>query len=217
MTAEMLLDMVQEFLGEPVGGFYNISQRLAMLSQVQNEMVAETGAIQCTAAIPVSAGNPIVAVPSDFSQFGSLRPVYGDTTLEVVSPLELDISTPDWQTTTTSGTPTRLTMRGSDIILSPTPELGGELIVTYIPVIEPFVEMDDVAFRGYPQLERFAVGLAYKVAAIISMPRNPTIASGYMDMYIQEERKMRHAARANAQKGLRIFPAAGMGYYASRR
>lgn len=215
MTAEMLLDLVQEFLGEPVGGFYNISQRLALLSQVQNEMVAETGAIQCTATILVEGGNPIVPTPSGFARLGNLRPVFNDTTLRVVPPLELDLLKPEWQTEDTNAVPEYITMRGSDMILSPTPALNGTLIITYVPVLAPFSEMEDTAFNGYPNIERFAIGIAYKVAAIIATPRNPTVAQMYADMYVQEERKMRHATRSNPQKGQRIFPAAGRGYYAA--
>lgn len=216
MTAEELLDWVQDLVGEPIGGFYNISRRLALLSQAQNELVAETKAIQCTAVVPIVAGEPVIVLPSDFGQFGSIPPTIGDSILEVVSPLELNLSKPDWVTTNEVGTPTKLVARGSDWLLVPTPDTNGELILTYVPVLADLEHMDDISFRGYPNLERFSPGIAYRVAAIIMLSRNPTLAGAYNDLYIQEERKMRHATRSNSQKGQRVFPAAGRGYYATR-
>lgn len=216
MTAEMLLDLVQELVGEPIGGFYNISRRLAMLSQAQNEMVAETKAIQCTAGVTVAAGDPVVDLPDNFGQFGSIPPVFEGTVLRVVAPLELHMGRPGWLTSTEGGTPDRLVARGSEWVLVPTPSEGGTLTITYVPVLPAFTGMDDQAFRGYPNLERFSTGIAYRVASLIALPSNPTLAGVYNDMYIQEEQKMRHAARANAQKGQRIFPATARGYYAAQ-
>ena len=211
-TVEMLLDTVQELLGEPVGGFYNISQRLAHLSQAQNELVDETAAILAEGQITTVPGDFEYPLPADFGRFGDRKPSIETNVIEVVPAIKLDQMYRGWRNGYDTGTPKYIVQEGQSIFLYPTPTEAAELKFNYIPLLPPLVDFAQVPFDGRPDLNRYAPALAYKVAFLTVLPRAPQLAQMYEDMYIREERKMRHFVRTNAQKTQSIYPTTRWGH-----
>jgi hypothetical protein len=195
-TVGKLLDHIQEILGEPVGGFYNISTRLDLMNQAQRELNHETRAITDSASISVTAGQRDYPIPADFLTFDREAPVFSDGTtrthLEVVDPADLDRRFHSWQDTTHQGTPMYLFVRNGTITLYPTPQAAGTLHFPYIVEPTDLVNVDDVPFNGLPQLNRFAPALAYKVA--------------FQDLFERQERLMRHHVRSSPQHKPGIQP-----------
>lgn len=216
-TVEKLLDMIQELLGEPAGGFYNISQRLAHLSQAQNELVDETSAIKHEGSIDVQATIPEYELPEDFGRFGDRKPTLDDMGLDVVPPIHLDSLYTNWRYGGHKGTPKYIVQEGASVFLYPTPGKDGTLRFNYIPVLEPLVDFEQEPFNGRRDLNRYAPALAYKVAFLAMAPRAPQLAQMYEDMYIREEKKMRHYARTNAQDTPALYPSRLWGSNATRR
>lgn len=210
ITVEDLLDQIQQLIGEEPGDYYNISQRLLQLSQAQQELVDETSALLTDAELSVTASNPIVELPEDFQRLGDRQPVFTsggiDYPLKVVAPRWLDEVSPAWRRSTITGTPEYLVQEGTTLRLYPTPRQSGTLDLNYIPIPQELTEMDQLPFNGRRDLNRYAPALAYKVAFLITMPRAPQLGQLYENMYIREERKLRHFVRSNAQKTQSIYP-----------
>lgn len=211
LTVEYLLDTIQELIGEPMGAFYNISHRLKLLSQAQQELVDETNAMLDEATYPVAAGEPDVTVPWNFQRFGDRQPVFVVSQTErhplrVVPPKFLDMQAPGWrQDETNTGTPRYIVQEGNILRLYPVPDKDGDLEYNYIVIPEELTDLAQIPFDGRPDLNRYALALAYKVAFIITAPRAPQVAQMYEDMYIREEKKMRHFIRTNAQKPQQLY------------
>lgn len=215
-NAGALLDTIQELLGEPVGGFYNITRRLAHLSQAQNEMVVETSAIQEDGQLDVEPGRAEYWLPGLFVRFGDRQPYLGDSALEVVPPRALDMMYPAWRSGKDKGTPQYIVQEGRAVFLYPTPNDAGTLHYNYIPYVTPILELEQLPFNERMDLNRFAPALAYKVAATLVAPRSPQLAQMYEGMYVGEEKKMRHFVRSNAQKPQSIYPTTRWGRHAAR-
>lgn len=214
-TVSKLLDHIQELIGEPVGGFYNISQRLTYLSQAQLELVDETVAIEENADIAITAGTSLYNLPSDFMRFGTRKPYFtedGDTEtayqLTVVPAIHMDSIDPAWRTAVHEGTPRYLVQEGETVFLYPEPDTDGTLSIRYIVTPTELVDLEQIPFDGREDLNRYAPALAYKVAFMYMLPRAPQLAQYFEDMYVREERKMRHFLRSNPQKTQSIYPTA---------
>lgn len=213
--AQTLLDYTQDLIGEGVGDFYNISTRLNMMNQAQEEMVEETRALTATTSLTTTSGTRTVALPDDFLTFSTEQPVYIDSSgtyypLNLRDVSDIDRKYPNWQDNTeypaTSGPPTDVWLTNHETLnMMPLPD-GGTVNLTY--VVEPtrLTGYTSTPFNGNERLNRFAIGLAQKVASTIMLPRNPQLAAIYQDMYIRELRKMRHHVRANPQRHPRINP-----------
>lgn len=210
VTVEDLLDQIQQLIGEEPGDYYNISQRLLQLSQAQQELVDETSALLENAELEVQAGEATVALPEDFQRLGDRRPVFvvgsHSYPLTVVPPRYMDDTSPAWRRQAYTGTPQYLVQEGTELVLYPTPRQSGTLDLNYIPIPQELTEMDQLPFNGRADLNRYAPALAYKVAFLVALPRAPQLAAMYEDMYIREEKKMRHFVRSNAQKTQSIYP-----------
>jgi hypothetical protein len=214
-TADSLLAHVQDLLGEGVGDFYNISTRLNLMNHAQDEMLEETRALTSTTTLTTVSGTQTVALPSDFLTFSTEQPVYitagGDYyPLTVQDVGDIDRMFPNWQDSTeypaSSGPPTDIWVTNHETLnMLPLPD-GGDVNLRYVPSATLMTDYSDVPFNGNTRLNRFAVGLAYKVANTIMLPRNPELASVYQRMYIAELRKLRHHARSNPQRGMTIKP-----------
>lgn len=206
LTVETLLDQVQQLIGEPVGGYYNISQRLAQLSQAQMELVDETSAIQENVELEVTANVAEVELPVDFQRLGDRLPLYIPDSgnygypVEVVPPRKLDYELPGWRRGNSVGTPRYAVQEGTSLILYPVPRDSGKLDLNYVAIPEPLVSLDQVPFNGRRDLNRFAMALAYKVAFLVVIARAPELGSYYKRLYDEEERKLRHYVRSNGQK-----------------
>ena len=209
-TVEMLSNMVQELIGEPVGGFYNISQRLAHLTQAQNELVDETLAMMKSVSFQLTATVFWYQLPDDFQRFGDRQPYLKDDTstssLQVVPPLFMDAEYPGWHTGRQSGTPRYIVQDDDTFYLYPTPDRAYTMNFNYVQIPDELTAMDDIPFNGRKDLNRYAPALAYKVAFLHMLPRSPGLAQIYNDLYIQEEKKMRHFTRTNPQKPQSIYP-----------
>src|SRR5690606_17718704 len=146
----------------------------------------------------------------DFSRFGDRQPyVYdhaGSSSLEVTYSAKMDVEHPGWHLGRDYGTPLYIVQDGDTIILWPTPTRAWTLNFNYVPIPDELVEMDQVPFNGRPDLNRYAPALAYKVAFLLLLPRAPTLAKYFEDLYIREEKKLRHYVRTNPQKTQSIFP-----------
>lgn len=208
---EEINDRIQELIGEPVGGFYNISMRLKSISQARNEMLNETYAVQVRGSVAIEAGTDGDLFVGDFMRLGE-DPVYfhgtGGTAypLEVIATSKLEAIRPGWDHHASSGIPQYLVQRGSSFRLYPTPNQAGTLSFSYIPYPPDYEDMSDLVFGDWPELDVFAPGLAYRVASDIVRPRNAELGNQYYQMYVLEERKMRHYSRTNPQKPQMLQP-----------
>jgi hypothetical protein len=211
-TVSTLLDMVQELLGEPVGGFYNISTRLQYMNQAQREMNEETRALTASSDISVTSGTRDYSVPADFQTFAQEAPFFKDlsgnrTRLNVVSPSDLDARFDHWQDDDVhEGDPAYVLLRNGTLPLHPTPDTSGTITLPYLVEPDELVDMDDVPFNGLSRYNRFSPALAYKVAFIQMIGRAPQVAAMFRDLYERELREMRHYVRTNPQNHLEIRP-----------
>jgi hypothetical protein len=213
-NAEKLLDHVQELLGEPVGGFYNIATRLDQLNQAQRELVYETRALEDLAQIPVVIGDAEYPLPADFLTFTSEAPYLVEasgnrSTLEVIDPSLLSARIPHWQDPQHQGTPMYLLLRNETLVVYPTPTSAGDLFVPYVVDPAELADMADEPFNGSTRLNRFAPALAYKTAFINAIGRAPQIAGAFQDLFERQERLMRHHVRSNPQHKPGVRPPKG--------
>lgn len=207
-----LLDHAQELMGEPVGGFFNISSRLDQFNQAQRELNEETRALSDVGSIAVEISTRDYDLPADFLSFDLEAPTFTDasgsiTTVQVTDTNYLDRTVPGWQhLTTNTGTPTHLIVRNGQVTLFPTPDAAGTLNLPYIVEPTELTDMDDVPFNGLQRLNRFAPALAYKVAFVNTIARAPQLAVMFQDLYEKQERLMRHFARSSPQQNAGVRP-----------
>jgi len=208
-----ILNHIQELVGEPVGGFYNISTRLKQLNQAQRELVQDTRALAQTITIPLELGQSEYILPGDFLTFGKETPYFTDaiTTqkLQVVDVSWMDEMYPHWRANNvvTAGLPTHLVAtQGYQFTLYPEPNRPGSVVVPYIIDPDNLQEMDDDLFNGNDLMNRYAPALAYKVAATYMMPRVPQLGQQYLAMYNRELREMRHNLRSSPQHKSGVRP-----------
>lgn len=207
-----LLDHTQELLGEPPGGFYNISSRLDLFNQAQRELNEETRAITDEAAVAVVLGTRDYDLPADFQSLDVEQPTFTDasgniTQVKVTDQNMLDRTTPGWQNTTqNTGLPTHLFIRNGTLTLWPTPDADGTLNLPYVVEPTELTADDDVPFNGIARLNRYAPALAYKAAFVTSVSRAPQLAAMFIDLYERQERLMRHFTRSSPQQHARVRP-----------
>ena len=213
-TVRDLLDHVQELVGEPVGGYYNISTRLRQLNQAQREMVQDTRALTTNISLTTVSGQETYYLPDDFLTYAKEQPYYTSPTgtstkLDVVDVDWMDNIDKGWRrpVTTFSGGPKYVIMTGpQEIELHPVPGEGGTLTIPYVMDPYEMSDLNDEVFNGYTNMNRYSVGLAYKVAAMYMMPRAPQLAQQYLGMYNRELRQMRHDVRSNPQHPQTLRP-----------
>lgn len=214
-NVERLLDHVQELLGEPVGGFYNISTRLDHMNQAQRELSHETRAILGTTNIAVVLGTRNYALPVDFLTFSSEAPYFVDGSANqypvVVTDLDMMARRyPQWQDQAAHvGLPTHIVVRNGTLTLYPTPNQAGTLTLPYVAEPTELVAMTDEPFNGLSHLNRFAPALAYKAAFVTSIGRAPQVAGMFQDLYERQERLMRHFVRSSPQNKPGVRPPRG--------
>jgi hypothetical protein len=217
-TVEGLLDHIQELLAEPVGGYYNISTRLAQLNQAQRELVMETRCLTASVSLPVVINVRDCPLPADFLSFEYEPPAFRDlagnrTQLQVTDVGWLERTRPQWQEVALhTGTPTHVLLRNDTLTLYPTPTAPGLLILPYVVDPDELVGMDDVPFNGSLRLNRFAPALAYQVAFINTIGRAPQVADSFRGLYAQQERLMRHTVRSDPQRQPGIRPGKERGH-----
>lgn len=208
-TAGTLLDYVQELIGEPVGGFYNIATRLAQLNAFQRELVEETRALTDEARFDLVAGEANMPVPAGFLTFDPQAPYLleggayrGNVQVKPMS--YLDTSYPGWAASTDLGYPRYLALRGDVLAVYPRPQAGLELVLPYVPVPDDMRDRDDLPFNGNERLNRFAPALAYVVASTHYLPRNMSAANYMQELYQRELRAMRSTVRSSPQYQPRV-------------
>lgn len=212
LTVEDVLNHVQELVGEPVGGYYNISTRLKQLNQAQREMVQDTRALTASISIEVDANQSVVYLPDDFLTYAKEQPYFTDSTtdthkLQVVDVDYMDSVYPSWREGDALSAPTYLIMTGpQQVNLFPLPAIGGTLTVPYVADPDELNDVDDEVFNGVTNLNRYAFGLAYKVAAMYMLPRAPQLGQQYLAMYNRELRQMRQDVRTNPQHTQTLRP-----------
>lgn len=213
-TVKDLLDHVQELIGEPVGGYYNISTRLRQLNQAQREMVQDTRALTGKAEITTAVDQTTYYLPDDFLSYAKEQPYYEDTLntttkLKVVDTDWMDDIDPSWRDdrAAASGTPQYMVMTAAqEFVLYPVPNEVGTVHVPYVLDPDELADFNDEVFNGVTNMNRYAVGLAYKVAAMFIMPRVPQLGQQYLGMYQKELRQMRHDVRSNPQHQQSLRP-----------
>jgi hypothetical protein len=70
-------------------------------------------------------------------------------------------------------------------------------------------------FNGIENLNKYALALAYKVAAVHMLPRAPQLGQYYQSLYQKELRQMRHDIRVNPQRQARLRPVSYIRRYRS--
>lgn len=209
-----ILDHIQDLIGEPVGSFYNLSTRLRQLNQAQRELVQDTRALTATATIPTVVGQAAYSLPSDFLTYGKEQPYYSDSTtsahkLQVVDVSWMDQEMPYWRSSTLSpaSTPRYIVDMGQMTYeLYPVPGQAGDVVIPYVVEPDELSALEDEVFNGYENMNRYALALAYKVAAVHMLPRAPQLGQQYLGMYNRELRQMRHDLRVNPQKQAALRP-----------
>lgn len=204
-SAHDLLDQVQELIGEMPGDFYNISSRLKLLNLAQNEMVRKTLALDTEATVALDADGVLI-MPEDFLTFAKPAPQYVDPggryyPLKVLSKRQLDEYDPAWRSArTTPDVPKVLIEDESEFRVHPAPSAMGDVLLPYVPRPEPLTDSaESYPFNGVAKLQEFGIALAYYAANIVMLPRAPQVAGMYYNIYEQQLRDMRFAARNNAQ------------------
>ncbi len=214
-TLKDILDHVQELVGEPIGGFFNISARLRLINQAQREMVLNTKALTFDAKPLVTAGDPEVPLPMDFLTFGKEQPYFVESLqgrthkLEVVDPGLMDDQFPHWRDSSLSHTSIpRYLVHSSpvEVYLYPVPGVGGTLVIPYVVEPDELRELGDEVFNGVEMMSVYAPALAYKVAATHLTVRAPQLAQQYMSTYYREMRQLRHDIRVSSQRQGRVRP-----------
>jgi hypothetical protein len=177
-------------------------------------MVQDTRALTRTEAIPIVAGQTHYFLPDDFLTYAKEQPYYEDVQgvtykLRVMDVDWMDSTEPSWRGGSTAsllGTPRYLVMVGpQEFVLYPTATLG-TLKVPYVVDPDELNDLNDEVFNGVTNMNRYSMGLAYKVAAMYLMPRIPQLAQQYLSMYNVELRKMRHDVRVNPQHSQSLRP-----------
>jgi len=213
-TTEDLLNHVQELIGEPVGGYYNISTRLRQLNQAQREMVQDTRALTADVSIPTVVNQRTYYLPDDFLTYAKEQPYYVDTNnnshkLQVVDVDWMDSIDPGWRDDRQAnyGKAQFMVMTGAqEFVLYPAVNEVGTITIPYVVDPDELEDFSDEVFNGVTNMNRYSVGLAYKVAAMYLMPRVPQLAQQYLSMYNVELRKMRHDIRSNPQHQQTLRP-----------
>lgn len=208
-TAGTLLDLTQELIGEPVGGFYNTAMRLAQMNAFQRELVEETRALTAEEKYDLVAGTATVTLPEAFLTFDLQSPyLLEDTTyrgnVQVKPTSFLDTAYPGWQADEETGYPRFLVLRGETLTLYPIPQDGLTLVLPYVPTPANMSERSDLPFDGNERLNRFAPALAYITASSHLMMRNPPVSNALREYYQREVRAMRSAVRSNPQYRPRV-------------
>lgn len=206
-TVEQILDQIQEAIGEPPGSFYNISTRLQLLNQAQREMIQEARADVDTHEFSIVVNTSEYTLPSDFLTYGKEQPWFEDNNgsthkLTVVDVGWMDMVFPGWRNTTnpSKGTPDYIVMIGENKIhLYPTPNKTGDVHIPYIPDPDELEEFEDTIFNDRQDLNRFAMGLVYKIASSYLLPRAPQLGQLYEERYRDELHRMRRHIRTNPQ------------------
>lgn len=218
-----LMEHISELVGEPAGSYYNLSSRLRQVNLAQREMIEEARALTAEARIGTDIGQTLYYLPDDFLTYSKERPYYTDASrntyqLRVVDVNFMDTTFPGWQdegTLISRGKPQYLIMRtGQQFELFPVPnDPIGEVVIPYVQDPPEVSDLEDNIFDGYTHLNRFAPGIAFKVAATFMMPRAPEVAQRYMTEYNRHVRQMRSATRTNPQHAQVVRPTT----YARRR
>lgn len=206
-TVQNLLDLTQELIGEPVGGFYNIGTRLLHFNSAQEQFINRTHALLTETDLTIDSGDRTVAIPSDFLTFGKLDPTWvasnGDPTMLKVIPInQAEDLHPLWRDTTDreTGTPAYLALQDDSIYIFPEPDADGTLTLPYVQRPTELADVTDEAFNGEARLQMFAPALAYFAANIIMLPRSPQTALTYHEMFELEVRKARSYLYKNPQE-----------------
>jgi hypothetical protein len=214
-TLGTLLEHVQELVGEPAGGFYNLSSRKRQLNNTQREMVFNTRALQDHHTFNTVIDQVTYALPNDWLGFDKEQPFIKDVAgnqrpLEVKDMKWLDEVFPGWKdggTQASKGTPQYISYRKvGEVLLWPIPNKIEEVTIPYIPDPDEMEDFDDAPFNGSVELNRYAQGLAYKVAAIFMMSRVPQLGDQYLRMAGFEEARMRASLQSNPQNPMQIRP-----------
>lgn len=212
---EDILEHIQELIGEPAGGYYNLSSRLRQINLAQRELCHETRAIQDVFDLSTITDQSTYGLPSNFLTYGKESPYLvetGGTTgaIKVVTPGWMDSAFPGWRaegSQTTRGTPQYIVNRTSgEFTLHPTPGRVQTVRIPYVVDPDELVNLEDVPFNGISELNRFSLAIAYKVASAWFMPRAPDLGSRYNNLAKEQERLMRSAMQSNPQQPIQIRP-----------
>ncbi len=203
MTASIILDLIQEAIGEPVGGFYNISTRLAHMNRAQNDMVREAGALSKSSTVPYIKGEG-ADLPPDFLDFGPQQST-------------VDVSGRFYPLTSTSladlqnlyptrfhpidGTPEKMYVLNDKVLLYPEASQVTTLNLSYVARPLPMETDADEPFNGGVQNEEAAWGIVYYVAAQLLRPRNPDLAAAYDREYRDALAQLRQTIQNTKQSG----------------
>ena len=212
-TVQEILDQIQELVGEPVGGYYNITTRLKLMNQAQREMVREARSLRDVVEIPIVANTTAYTFDADFLTYSKEQPYIKESTgntrkLTVVDVDFMDRTIPGWRNSNNAtGTPTHVIMIDNQSIeLFPMPLTSSTLVVPYVPAPAELSDLDDTLFDGVPQLSEFALAVAYKVAGMYMLPRAPQLADQYLSSYGRLISEMRSAVNTNPQHHQYIRP-----------
>jgi len=221
-TVKDIMDHIQDLIGEPVGSFYNLNTRMKQLNQAQRELVLDTRALTGSASVATVVDQAKYSLPDDFLTYGKEQPYYTDSTtnaqkLQVVDVGWMDDELSSWRSTTiASSTPKYLIdVGGMEFELYPIPKAVGTVTVPYIVAPTDLDELTDSVFNGIENLNKYALALAYKVAAVHMLPRAPQLGQYYQSLYQKELRQMRHDIRVNPQRQARLRPVSYIRRYRS--
>lgn len=212
-TADSLLSLVQELLGETAGDFYNISNRIALLNVGQNELIRDSRALVSSVEIPIT-GDDSYDVPARFVTFGQIAPEYVslDGTrhrIQVVDPMDLYSFEPGWRNPNSSYygvVPKYLYLEGGKLYLVPNPPSGGELFLSYVYLPNPMVMLDDQPFDGVAELQQYAPALAYFAANALTMAKNLNQANVLYAIYAKMKATMISDHLRNPQREIFLRP-----------
>lgn len=237
-TVENILDKVQELIGQPIGSFYSISNRIATANAIQRDMVRESNALIGYSTLNVGSGfgsfssafssafdsspgtSSSLILPDDFMHFSSRRPIISDGSLQipipVVSPRFMDNEYPSWRYhDSVSFSPRYLTKDGRFIGPYPFPIEAFTLEFNYVKTPEELTSLSQLPFDEREDINEFAQGIAYRMASDLMLSINPSVAEYLRRLYNDEVARLRHFTRVDPQKDYHVYPDVGS-YYASR-
>lgn len=140
--------------------------------------------------------------------------------LSVVSSRDLDTMYRAWDSDPRVDTPHSLVVRSPGVFeLYPRPRTDGLLSFAYVSDgggirdADPTKVLEWVPFGGDAMLNKYAMMLAYGVAADLMVARNPEVSAYLRQTFDQELRKMRNIIRYDPAKNIHVAPG-GLGRYA---
>lgn len=218
MTTQEALDDIQILLGQPTGGFYNITDRIRLLNQAQNDFVRRTESLRSATSQALTEGVYSYSLPNDFLVLHRQPPYLISSTesfyLKWTVSAEFDDTLGEgWEyaVLNETGTPEYCWLLDDIIRIYPAPSAAiaadYTLQILYSKRPTAIQNNDTIGFFNNDRaLSESTFALPYYAANKLLLASNPQQASFYWNIYLDEVRRVRGEQRRPAGKNVFIRP-----------